>query len=443
MADLESQHLDYKQSWQDEHLKTLCAFANAEGGEIHLGKDDQGKITPLEQPKKLLESLPGKIIQKLGVYPRLDLVQEEEQAFIVIRIEASPLPVGLNGRYYKRIGSTNQELKGPMLSQFLMEKSGNGWDELPEPQATLKDLDVNTLQRFQRFASERVPSIRQEPLKTDKDLLSFLQKLNLAEGGMLSRAAILLFGKEPQRYYRDAYLKIGMFASDAELLSDDHIKGNLFNQVEQGMEVLKLKYLVPKVYYEGIVRKEKAEYPESALREAIINALVHRDYAGPPLQISVYDDKMILWNEGGLPATLTIEDLKHKHPSRPRNRSLSDVFYKAGYIESWGRGTIAITQDCIRAGLPEPAFREAFGGLEVTFFKNTLTEEQLAKLPINDRQRQAIQYLKEYSRISNKDYQELTNCSRNTASNDLKELVSLKIIMQAGRKGAGSYYVLR
>ena len=443
MANLESHNLDYKQSWQDDHLKTLCAFANTEGGTIQLGKDDQGQIVALENPKKLLESLPGKIIQKLGIYPRVDLEEENGNQFISISVDASPLPVGLNGKYYLRVGSTNQELKGPVLSQFLMEKSGNFWDDLPEPRATFKDLDLDTLQRFQRLASERVPSIRLEPLKTSKDVALFLQKLELAQNDVLNRSAVLLFGKDPQRLYRDAYLKIGLFASDAELLSDDHIKGNLFNQVEQAIEVLRLKYLVPKVYYEGIVRKEKAEYPESALREAIINALIHRDYAGPPLQISVYDDKMIIWNEGGLPGTLTIEDLKHKHPSRPRNRSLSDIFYKAGYIESWGRGTIAIMQDCVRAGLPEPSFREAFGGLELTFFKNTLTDEQLNKLPLNDRQRKAIGYLKEYSRITNKDYQELTQCSRNTASNDLKEMISLKLIMQAGRKGAGSFYVLR
>jgi ATP-dependent DNA helicase RecG len=443
MANLESHNLDYKQSWQDEHIKTLCAFANSEGGMIQLGKDDHGHIVALENPKKLLESLPGKIIQKLGIYPRVDLEEENGNPFISISVDASPLPVGLNGKYYLRVGSTNQELKGPVLSQFLMEKSGNGWDDLPEPRATFKDLDLDTLQRFQRLASERVPSIRLEPLKSSKDVALFLQKLELAQNDVLNRSAVLLFGKDPQRLYRDAYLKIGLFASDAELLSDDHIKGNLFNQVEQAIEILRLKYLVPKVYYKGIVRKEKAEYPESALREAIINALVHRDYAGPPLQISVYDDKMIIWNEGGLPGTLTIEDLKHKHPSRPRNRTLSDIFYKAGYIESWGRGTIAIMQDCVRAGLPEPSFREAFGGLELTFFKNILTDEQLSKLPLNDRQRKAIGYLKEYSRITNKDYQELTQCSRNTASNDLKEMISLKLIMQAGRKGAGSFYVLR
>ena len=442
MAKAESQQLDYKQQWQDSHLATLCAFANTEGGTIHLGKDDRGQPVRLENPKKLLETLPGKIIQKLDIYPRLDIHDESSNPYIAIMVEASPLPVALNGKYYRRVGSTNQELKGQTLAQFLVARSGNRWDDQAEPRARVADLDRETLKRFQRLASERLPSIQGEPLKTDKDILALLGKLELTVGKTLKRAAIVLFGKNPQALYDAAYLKIGLFATDTELLSDDHIKGNVFQQVDQALDVLRLKYLVPKIYYEGIVRKEKAEYPETALREAIINALIHRDYAGDILQISVYDDKMILWNQGTLPDALSVEDLQRKHPSRPRNRLLSDIFYKAGYIESWGRGTLAILQDCERAGLPTPQFREAFGGFEVTFFKDGLTEEKLAKLPLNERQRKAIHYIKERSRITNKNYQQLNQCSRNTASNDLKELIELGLVIQAGRRGAGSYYVL-
>lgn len=443
MPQYESQHLDFKQSWQDDHLKTLCAFANTEGGAIHLGKDDQGKVIPLDNVKKLLETLPGKIIQKLSIYPRVDLRQEDGAEFVSITVEASPLPVAHNGKYYQRVGSTSQEIKGINLSQFLVSRGMEGWDDVPEPRATVADLDKATIVNFTRMAAQRVPAIRQEPLETEEDLIHLLQKLDLMEGATLTRSAVLLFGQEPQRFYREAYVKIGLFASAAELLSDDQVRGNLFQQAERSMEVLRLKYLAPKIYYDKMVRKEKAEYPETALREAIVNAIIHRDYAGPPVQISVYDDRLIFWNEGPLPATLGIADLKARHPSRPRNKTLSDIFYKAGYIEAWGRGTIAITEDCLREGLPEPEFREAFGGLEVVFYKNRLTEENLQQLPINDRQRLAIAYLKQNGRITNKDYQRVADCSRNTATNDLKALIELDIIEQAGQRGAGSYYVLK
>ena len=439
----ESQHLDFKQSWQDSHLKTLAAFANTEGGMIHLGKDDQGVTVALSDAKSLLETLPGKIIQKLGVYPRLDVNTENNCDFITITVEASPLPVAINGKYYQRVGSTNQEIKGAALSQFLISRDGSGWDDVPEPRATLDDLSQKSIIAFTRMAAERIPSIRQEPLKNNGDFFRLLQKLNLAQGEVLTRAAVLLFGVEPQSFYRESYTKVGLFASDADLLSDDQVRGNLFAQAEGVMGVLQSKYLVPKIYYQRMVRREKAEYPETALREAIVNSIVHRDYAGPPIQVSVYDDKLIFWNEGSLPNSLEIADLKERHPSRPRNKTISDIFYKAGYIEAWGRGTLAITQDCLQEGLPEPEFRESFGGLEVIFFKDRLTEENLQQLPINDRQRQAIAYLKQNGRITNKDYQRVADCSRNTATNDLKALIELDIIEQAGQRGAGSYYVLK
>ena len=438
MSQYESQHLDFKQSWQDDHLKTLCAFANSEGGAIHLGKDDRGQVVPLDNVKKLLETLPGKIIQKLSVYPRVDLHQEDGAAFVVITIEASPLPVAYHGKYYQRVGSTNQEIKGQPLAAFLMDRGGKGWDSQHEITAGLDDIDPATVETFRRLATTRVPSVA-----TEDDLLSLLQKLNLAEGERLKRAAILLLGNNPQRFFPQSYTKVGLFASDAELLTDDVIQGNLFEQVERTIEVLKSKHLIPKIYYEQWLRKQKLEYPEDALREAVINAIVHRDYAGPPVQIRVYDDKLVVWNEGLLPSTMTIADLKTAHPSRPRNQLLSDIFYKAGYIEAWGRGTITIVESCRREGLPEPKFREAFGGVEITFYKEQLTEENLQQLPINDRQRLAVAYLKQNGRITNKDYQRVADCSRNTATNDLKALIVLDIIEQAGQRGAGSYYVLK
>ena len=438
MSQYESQHLDFKQSWQDDHLKTLCAFANSKGGAIHLGKDDQGQVIPLDNVKKLLETLPGKIIQKLSVYPRVDLHQEDGATFVIITVEASPLPVAYHGKYYQRVGSTNQEIKGQPLATFLMDRGGKGWDSQHEVTAGLDDIDPATVETFRRLATTRVPSIA-----TEDDLLPLLQKLNLAEGERLKRAAILLLGNNPQRFFPQSYTKVGLFASDSELLTDDVIQGNLFEQVERTIEVLKSKHLIPKIHYEQWLRKQKLEYPEDALREAVINAIVHRDYAGPPVQIRVYDDKLVVWNEGPLPSTITIADLKTAHPSRPRNQLLSDIFYKAGYIEAWGRGTITIIESCRREGLPEPKFREAFGGVELSFYKEQLTEEDLQQLPINDRQRLAIAYLKQNGRITNKDYQRVADCSRNTATNDLKALVALDIIEQAGQRGAGSYYVLK
>jgi len=138
------------------------------------------------------------------------------------------------------------------------------------------------------------------------------------------------------------------------------------------MEILRTKYFLSEIKFEGIYRKEELEYPEEVLREAVINAVIHRDYIGPHTQLKIYPDKLILWNEGKLPREIKIEDLKKNHLSKPGNELLADIFFKAGLIEAWGRGTVEIVNLCKNYGLPEPEFEEYFGGFMVTFYKDML-----------------------------------------------------------------------
>lgn len=135
----------------------------------------------------------------------------------------------------------------------------------------------------------------------------------------------------------------------------------------------------------------------------------------------------MIWNVGELPEQLSIEDLKRKHSSYPRNPRLADVFFKGGLIEAWGRGTLKIINDCINYGLPEPKIELLSGGICVTIYQNIITDNYLDNLELNERQIKAINYVREKKRITNKEYQNLTNCSRRTASRDLQELIEKNI----------------
>jgi ATP-dependent DNA helicase RecG len=185
--------------------------------------------------------------------------------------------------------------------------------------------------------------------------------------------------KDAARYLDDitAYIKIGKFVSATDLISTDDIEGNLFDQVDKAIEMLRVKYLLSNITYEGIYRKDNMEYPEEALREAIINAVIHRNYMGAHTQLRIDSESLNLWNEGGLPTGINVSDLKTWHLSRPRNELLADVFFKAGMIEAWGRGTVKIVDECKKAGLPEPEFREEFGGLSVHFIKADKSQEKV------------------------------------------------------------------
>ncbi len=235
---------------------------------------------------------------------------------------------------------------------------------------------------------------------------------------------------------------IDNFMVDFFSVSSDDVEGNLFEQVEKAMELLRTKYLISEIRFEGIYRKEEMEYPEEALREAIINAVIHRDYIGAHTQLKIYPDKLTLWNEGTLPKDMRIEDLKKSHPSRPGNELLADVFFKAGLIETWGRGTIKITDECKKAGLPEPEFKEEFGGFSVYFYKDIYTEKNLLKMELNERQIKAVMYVKEKKKITNKEYQKLCGISRQMTTIDLKALVNKGIFIQIGKAGRGIAYQL-
>ena len=279
-----------------------------------------------------------------------------------------------------------------------------------------------------------------ERLKYSPELFD---KLRLTENGQLKRATIVLFAKEPDKFFPNTSVKIGRFGKDdADLIFQENEEGCLIVILQSILNQLQHKFLVREISFEGLKRIERSAYPVEALREAILNACVHRNYMGAPTQIRVYDDKIIFWNEGALPEGLSVEALKGFHASQPRNVLVADVCFKGGYIDSWGRGIQKIFSACKIAGLPEPEIKEFQNGLLVTLFKNHLAPERLTKLGLNERQLKAVEYVKENGRITNKDYQKLNLISKPTATRDLSQLVEDYKLFRNKGKGAGSFYEL-
>ncbi len=434
----EDQHIEYKESWRDEFLKTIAAFANTEGGDLFIGKDDKGKIVGVEDAKVLLETLPNKIVNRLGIYASICLLKIGKKNIIQISVDKYDTAIPFNGKFFIRSGSTTQELKDKELSRFLLKKNRLSWEGITEDRATLDEIKEETIEQFKKMARKRIPGIENE------DTLSVLKKLHLIDiDGKLKRAAILLFGKDPLKYYHSAYFKVGKFLTDTDLVTDDVIEGNLFEQLTLIFDVLRIKYLRLLVKgYKNLERIEEYEYPEEAMREAVINALVHKDYTGSHTQMKIYPDKIILWNPGTLLEGISIEDLKTTHQSVLRNELICNVFYKANLIESWGRGTVKITENCLAAGLPAPDFHEAFGGFEVVFYQDKFTEKYLRELGLNERQIKAVLYVKEKGKITNSEYQALNDVSKPTATRDIQDLEERKMLINRGSKGSSSVYEL-
>jgi ATP-dependent DNA helicase RecG len=435
----ESQNIEFKVSWRDEYLKWICGFANTYGGTLYIGKDDSGNVVDLNEAEKLLEDIPNKVKDVLGILVDVNLHQSEEGKFIEIHVEQYPYPVNYKGQYHYRSGSTKQELKGAALDKFLLQKKGKRWDGVPVPNVSSIDLKQEAFDFFRKraFRSQRID---EESLTDNNEHL--IENLQLKEGKFLKRASILLFHSNPEKYITGAYIKIGFFESDSDLRFQDEIHGNLFEQIEKTTELLFTKYIKALISYEGLNRVETFEYPKEAIREALLNAIAHKDYSGGvPIQISVYNDKLMIWNEGQLPENWTVKNLLEKHASRPFNPDIANALFRSGYIESWGRGTIKIINECKKAGIPEPVFTYDSSDISVEFRKDIYNEKHLRTLDLNVRQVKAVLYVKEKGRITNKEYQEINNTTDRTALRDLETLIQFNIIKRIGEK-KGAYYEL-
>jgi ATP-dependent DNA helicase RecG len=352
---MEDQCIEYKSVWRDDYLKWLCGFANAGGGVLYVGKNDSGEVVGVDDAKRLLEDLPNKIRSTMGMLADVSLHSEEDKDFIKVDITPYPSPISYHGKYYLRSGATNQELTGNALDEFMLRKQGRTWDSVPVPYIKADDFDRDAFRLFREKAILSGRLTKEDVNISDAELL---ESLSLTENDYLKRAAILTFYQRPTKWFLGAYVKIGYFRTEADLVYQDEINGSILAMPDKVIDLIYTKYLKGNIRYEGTQRIDEYPVPKGALKEAVLNAIVHRDYStGIPIQIKVYDNKIIIYNDGILPDNWDINDLLNAHRSRPHNPFVANAFFRSGQIESWGRGIDRIKEECQRFGTEEPNFK--------------------------------------------------------------------------------------
>lgn len=437
----ESQNTEYKESWRDEYLKWICGFANAQGGRIYLGVNDYREVVGLEEKEahKLTEDIPNKVRDVLGIIVDVNLLEEDDLWFIEIVVSPYSNPISYKGQYHYRSGSTKQELSGAALNKFLLERTGMHWDDYIVPDVKVDDLSARAFERFRNDASES-HRVDEDVLRDSDEML--LENLLLVDEStrQLKRAAVMLFHERPERWVPGAYVKLGFFAKeDDDLVFQDEVHGPLMTQVDEVMRLLKERYLIYAISYEGAHRKENLLYPNDALRESILNAIAHKDYtSGIPIQISVYPDHLCIWNSGQLPDAWTVAKLFEKHSSQPFNPTLANAFFRAGDIESWGRGYRRIVRHMAAAKLLPPIV-ETDGGLMVTYYSSV--ESQAKALRLDERQVKVMEFVLQNGRVTNGDVQKIFDVSRGTALRIIKSLGNMLEVK--GEGGKYQYYEVR
>lgn len=429
----ESETVEWKQSlgeWK-EIVETCAAFATARGGTIYVGVSPAGDRLGVQIGHGTLEDLANKIAQNTNPRqsPSISTSDCGSKTVITITLPASRFkPVYAFDRPYHRSGRTNQRLSIEDATHAYLSSRGLTWDQTPVEGATLADIDPAAVRGFLQIARTE----RQWDVRADTPVKQVLRQLGLLVADRVTVAAVLLFGRNAQRFLPQSVVRCGRFkGTDAvHFLDMDAVQGNVIGQVERAMAFVKRNIRMG-VEIRGLQREDVWEYPLEGLREALINAVCHRDYASSAnVQIRIFDDRLELWNPGILPDGMTLDDLWKQHESRPRNQLIANAFFLIKYVEQFGTGIQRIVDDCRTHRKPEPVFEIHGQTFRAIFAPAAAVGESLPTSAPNSRQETALDHVRANGRISRQEYVRLAGCSPATAKRDLSNLVANGLLVR-------------
>lgn len=369
----ESETLELKETTgqRKEACRTLCAFLNGNGGLVVFGVSRKGVLSGQivsDETKRDLFELFGKFEPAASIATEWIAVSPDRVA-IVCRVGAGAAkPYLWDGRAYKRVQSSTTAMRQEEYERMLSDRGGfrSPWELRPGEGLEIGDLDLDEVGKTARMAIEVG---RLDSTTDTADTAAFLRKLKLAKSGEILNGAAVLFGGDDLVGYPQCQLKMARFRGTGknEFSDEKRISGNIFKLIDAGMRFC-FDHLPLSAKVEGLERTEKLEIPPEALREAILNALVHRDYSrSAAVSLAIYDDRLVITSPGGLPPGKTASQLMEEHESEPRNFQIAHVLYLRKTVEAWGRGIERMVAACRSAGLADPVIEEKGGFVHLTF----------------------------------------------------------------------------
>ena len=396
----ECERLEFKTSTGDLRggMETLCGFLNGQGGKVLFGVSNSGGLrgqsisdsTLREVANEITKLDPAATIAQVRVP-----VSDSADVLILETTDRSVAPYCYNGRPFQRIGTTTSRMPQAEYERRLLQRghSQRRWENQVAEGYVLGELDTEEISRTIREAVDagRIDSTAVGPTET-------LDKLHLVEDDRPLQAAVVAFAKEMLPDYPQCGLRMARFrgVTKDEFLDQRQVTGNAFHLLEEATVFLNRHLPVQGRFTPGVMqRQDEPLFPPLALREALVNALCHRDYsiAGGAISVAVFDDRLEIASTGDLPFGLTVEDLKRDHSSKPRNPLLAEVFFRRGLIERWGRGTQKIVALCVEAGHPEPEFEERSGEVVVRFVASGYVPPHQVSHDLTERQRRVLHIL--------------------------------------------------
>jgi len=449
----ESETLEFKKSTAQlrRAMETLCGMLNGAGGRVLIGVTPQGRIVGQQVSNSTLHRVAEEIRHfeppAAVAQTRIGIGDGKEVLILEACPDPTQRPYVFDGRPYQRIGPTTSVMPQEQYHRLLAERpdSRTRWETLPAEGYDLSDLDQEEILRTVRLGivAGRLPE------STGSDIPDILHRLGLFKSGKLNNAAVVLFGTHFLPDYPQCQLRMARFrgVDKSEFVDQRQIEGHAFSLLDEAMLFLRRHLPVAGRVVPGLFeREDEPLFPLEALREAMVNALCHRDYTivGGAVSLAIYDNRLEVWSDGTLPLGLTPEDLKREHPSKPRNPLIAKVFYLRGLIERWGRGTQKIVELCVKAGHPEPEFGELAGSVWVRFLPSGYIAPHRITHDLTDRQRELLQILADHGALPLREIRKRlsTPPSDRMIQEDLAHLRRLDLVESTGR-GRGAVYRLR
>ncbi len=400
----ESEKVELKKSTAElkDALIDLCAFANNGEGVIYFGISDRGKIIGQSVSDKTFKRVSTTILSLIEprLYPNVYSKIEEDKEILIVELKNSAeKPYFYKGKAYKRIGTTNAYLSRYEIEKYLYERENPAYRF---DKTIVKEYKEGVEKRNLRWFLRQAKEERNLPVNLSENTDVILKKLGLLTQNKLNFAGLLSFGKNIQQHFLNVIVKCALFEGKdkaGRILDHIEIKENVFKQIDFAENfILRNIRKSAQISSETGRRKEKYELPYLAIREAIANAVAHRDYRiSSHIDIAIFDDRIEIWSPGELPLGIKLKDILIKRVSVLRNPGIAEVLFLAGYIERWGSGINKINQLMDEYGLPKPVYEETSGNFLVTFKRRELlsTEQVPSKYRASTEQLKILNFCKQ------------------------------------------------
>ena len=447
VAKHEGQNLELKESFGIESIETACAFANASGGYIIIGIDDKGNPVKKNLRIESMRDFENRI--STATEPSVAVDIEENlycgQKVIVLQVPESPLkPVATKGRCFIRKGSVNHQMTPTEITECYIKSTGSSMDAIIVPGVTKEDIDCDAVRNYMKTASEN--GRRNFTMKEDP--WDVLTKLELVKSEtQITRAAYLLFSKEPQIKFPQAIIHAGAFKG-ADIIDSYDVLGHIQDQIEDAVAFIKKNIHCALVVPPGKIEHIRVwDYPIEAVRETVVNAVCHRDYSSPhDIQIKLLENDLVIFSPGELPFDMSLETLNDpNHSSKPRNKLIAKIFFDMGIIEHYGRGINKIKEECEKNNNQYPEWNNGHGAFTTIYqMRNSKANKTISNITqkLSPLQCQILIFLKQNPSASRKQIaSKFTNITEDGVKYHLTRLQELGLLKHVGPDFGGNWEI--